>query len=91
MAQEALANAAKHAGATSLLLQVRRLDGKAIELVVQDDGAGFDVTHTEAILGHGLSNMHLRALSVGGRLDVQSEQGKGTTVTATLPILLRII
>lgn len=91
IAQEALANAAKHAGATSLLLQVRRLDGKAIELVVQDDGAGFDVTHTEAILGHGLSNMHLRALSVGGRLDVQSEQGKGTTVTATLPILLRII
>ncbi|GAB4445341.1 MAG: hypothetical protein Kow00120_15330 [Anaerolineae bacterium] len=91
IAQEALANAAKHAGATSLLLQVRRLDGKAIELVVQDDGAGFDVTHTEAILGHGLSNMHLRALSVGGRLDVQSEPGKGTTVTATLPILLRII
>jgi signal transduction histidine kinase len=86
IAQEALANAAKHATATSVLVQVRRLDHKAVVLTVRDDGVGFSTGQTEAVLGHGLSNMQLRALAVGGRLEVHSESGSGTTITATLPI-----
>lgn len=86
IAQEALANAAKHAYATELTVEVRRLDHNAVVLQVHDNGRGFDAVKTDAILGHGLSNMQLRAASVGGRLDIRSEPSRGTTVTATLPI-----
>jgi signal transduction histidine kinase len=87
IAQEALANATKHASATSLSVRVRRLDGRHVALTVKDNGVGFDSEGTEAVIGHGLSNMQLRANAVGGRLHIRSEPGMGTTVTATLPIL----
>ena len=86
IAQEALANAAKHAMATALNVEVRRVDHSAIVLMVEDNGVGFNAVTTEMVVGLGLSNMHLRAAAVGGRLDVLSIPGKGTTVTATLPI-----
>lgn len=86
--QEALANAAKHADATTLSVQVNRLDRGHIMLTVKDDGTGFDETDTEAIIGHGLSNMQLRANAVGGQLHIRSAQDEGTTITAILPVAL---
>jgi len=84
IAQEALANAAKHAEASQLRVSVRR-DNNHISLVVRDDGVGFDQNEVERLLGHGLSNMSLRARTAGGRLLVESAPSAGTTVTAIFP------
>jgi two-component system sensor histidine kinase UhpB len=77
IAQEALTNVVRHAGARRAELAVRR-DGERLELVVSDDGAGFDVEATRP--GAGLTGMHERALLVGGVLEVTAAAGRGTTV-----------
>lgn len=84
IAQEALANAAKHATASELKVIVERLE-HTVRLQVCDDGVGFNPEQIDRLLGHGLSNMALRAQSVGGRLEVLSELMQGTTVQATFP------
>jgi len=83
--QEALANAAKHAAATHLDVVVA-LEGNEIVVGVRDNGRGFDREKTVDRLGHGLSNMELRARAIGGRLKVDSQLGEGTVVTAYLPL-----
>lgn len=83
--QEALANAAKHAAATHLDVVVA-LKGKEIVVGVRDNGRGFAREDTTDRLGHGLSNMELRARAIGGRLKVDSQPGEGTVVTAYLPL-----
>jgi signal transduction histidine kinase len=82
--QEALANAAKHAAATQLDVDVRYEDRK-IMLKIRDNGRGFTQDDTDRRLGHGLSNMALRARSIGGDLSVVSSLGEGTEVVAQLP------
>jgi signal transduction histidine kinase len=86
IAQEAMANAAKHAAATCLDVQVEVQDSVCV-LSVTDNGRGFSIKETVPRLGHGLSNIDLRARSVGGRAEIHSEVGKGTTVRAYLPIV----
>jgi signal transduction histidine kinase len=80
--QEALTNAAKHAGARHVAVAVT---GRAnrIEIRVEDDGCGFDPAgiHT----GFGLTGMRERAMLAGGRLTVESEPGGPTRITAVLP------
>jgi signal transduction histidine kinase len=83
--QEALANAAKHAAATHLQINVDTEDDLLV-LDVEDNGMGFEMAATEQRLGHGLVNMKMRAHAVGGRLEVDSKQGRGTRVVAYLPI-----
>jgi signal transduction histidine kinase len=83
--QEALANAAKHAAATHLSVIVARM-GPEVVIGIRDNGRGFDEDKPQERLGHGLSNMQLRARSVGGRLKVRSRPGEGTLVTAYLPL-----
>ena len=83
--QEALANAAKHAAATHLRINVAT-EGDLLVLDVEDNGMGFEMAATEQRLGHGLVNMKMRAHAVGGRLEVDSKQGRGTHVVAYLPI-----
>jgi len=85
IAQEALANTAKHAYATQVLLSVQ-ITGSDISLQVIDNGQGFDVEKEPSILGHGLSNMTERARQVGGQLEINSSLGEGTTVTVRLPV-----
>ncbi|HYQ68887.1 sensor histidine kinase [Actinophytocola sp.] len=79
--QEALANAAKHAGATEVTVTAE-YEAAALRLVVRDDGRGFDPASVEG--GFGLATMRERVASVGGTLSVTSAPGAGTTVTATL-------
>lgn len=77
IAQEALANVAQHSDATSLTVLLRSAD--AIELVVEDDGVGFD--YDEQSPGHfGLRNMRERAESAGASFVVETELGVGTTI-----------
>lgn len=83
--QEALANVAKHAHASKVTVKLDRLDGWVV-LRVEDDGAGFDSDNIGGIPGHGLSNMAVRAHSLGGNLTVTSAPGHGTHVQAVMPI-----
>jgi signal transduction histidine kinase len=80
---EVLQNAAKHARATRILVEVRRGDD-AIMLAVSDDGAGFDADAPRT--GAGLTNMRDRIESVGGTLAVVSRAGEGTAITARVPV-----
>jgi signal transduction histidine kinase len=82
LAQEALTNVGKHAGATAVEISLARRDDN-LELRVSDDGAGFRPDQGHG--GFGLIGMRERATLVGGRLTVESEPGGGTTVTAILP------
>ena len=86
VAQEALQNAVAHAGATRVILRLELL-GDTVRLEVVDDGRGFDpVTATERRRGMGLFAIRERAALVGGRVEIDSAAGRGTTVAATVPI-----
>ena len=82
---EAMQNAGKYAGAHAKLAVRVNLDQSSHDLVfeVGDDGAGFDGS---AATGHGFVNMRDRLGAIGGRLDVVSAVGKGTTISGTIPI-----
>ena len=83
IAQEALNNAAKHAGPGRLDVHLA-CEGGSLELEVSDDGIGFDPS--TAYPGHlGLHSMRERAVSVGGTLDIVSAPGRGTQVRARVP------
>jgi len=81
-AQEALANAGKHAGPTAVAVSLRYDDSEVV-LRVQDDGAGFDPDRPTG--GYGLSGMRSRVEQVGGTCTVDSRVGAGTVVTAQVP------
>jgi two-component system, NarL family, sensor histidine kinase UhpB len=86
VAQEALTNVGRHAGATVVELQLEEEDGRA-RLRVRDDGSGFDPGAIPRAgsegpgAGLGLGGMAERARLVGGELDVRSAPGGGTSVT----------
>jgi signal transduction histidine kinase len=82
LVQEALHNVAAHSGAKNVMVNVRR-ENSSLILLVEDDGAGFDSSRTR---GMGLLGMEERVKQLGGRMDIQSEPGKGTRVRASLPI-----
>lgn len=83
IAQEALHNVVKHAGAQQVRVEVRRHpDG--VQVRVEDDGHGFDPTAVHA--GHlGLTGMRARAARLDGRFEVTSRPGRGTVVEAVIP------
>ena len=83
VAADALTNVARHARASRAEIRFSRADGSAV-LVVTDDGIGFDPSTRGP--GLGLRNMRERAFVAGGRLEVGSEPGRGTTVRLELPI-----
>jgi two-component system sensor histidine kinase DevS len=85
IAQEALANVAKHAHASRVMLSIRQA-GEEVFLQVIDNGRGFELDKQPELLGHGLSNMEERARHVGGKLEVVSSPGEGTTITVRLPL-----
>jgi signal transduction histidine kinase len=80
---EAMQNAAKHAHATRILVEVRRRNG-GIAMVVSDDGVGFHPGVPGS--GIGLANMRDRVDSLGGTLTVVSRPGEGTEITARIPV-----
>lgn len=84
--QEALTNVRKHAHASHAWVRIRTL-GDLAEVSISDNGRGFDLTLSAAREGHfGLQTMAERAESVGGRVEVLSAPGEGTTVQVRLPL-----
>jgi signal transduction histidine kinase len=81
--QEALQNAIKHADAATIEITLEPR-GHGLKLIVQDDGAGFDVTDKQAKFSIGLSSMKERTHLVNGVLNIRSRPGKGTTVTLSV-------
>ena len=82
--QEALANSAKHAQAKRTDVHLWETQDRVL-LEVSDDGQGFDLGKMSVTLGHGVSNMHVRARKVGGDLEINAAPGEGTTVLAWVP------
>lgn len=79
---EALNNAARHAGAGSRTVSVGG-SGRTIQIIIEDDGVGFDATQVQE--GLGLKGMRERAVVLGGRLVIRSRPGGGTRVELVLP------
>jgi two-component system NarL family sensor kinase len=76
IAQEALTNIARHAGASNVGICLIRLPNR-VELVIEDDGRGFNVSDIPANC-YGLKGMNERVKLLGGTLEVQSSRGAGT-------------
>jgi len=83
LVQEAVNNAARHANARTVEVNVRREDHSVL-FNVRDDGSGFD---TRFVRGLGLLGMEERVRRLGGRLTIESSPGRGTSISAELPVV----
>lgn len=81
--REALSNAFRHSGATSISVLLAA-DDRSLFLAITDNGHGFDVAG--APWGLGLTNMRTRIKRAGGDLDIDSDHGRGTSVEARIPV-----
>jgi signal transduction histidine kinase len=79
--REAVTNATRHGGASSILVELENGDG--LSLRIADDGVGFDPAGSNA--GFGLMSMRDRARALGGELRVVSAPGEGTEIEVVLP------
>ena len=86
LVQEALTNATKHGHAQRAVAEVRE-HGGFVDLLVRDDGRGFDTDAPSS--GFGLLGMRERVGLLGGDLEVRSSPSSGTTITARLPAVHR--
>jgi signal transduction histidine kinase len=87
--QEALTNIGKHAQASTLSVAIQCQNGSAT-FSLEDDGKGFDlsqvVSKSAGERGLGLMTMDERVRLLGGALDIQSQEGKGTRLSFAIPI-----
>jgi PAS domain S-box-containing protein len=83
--RELLMNAVKHARTEQASIRVDHSD-HLLRLVVQDQGCGFDATVSPGSTQFGLFSIKERMQTLGGRLIVSSEPGKGTAITLALPL-----
>lgn len=85
--QEALTNVARHADAEKVLVRLTERE-REVEIVIQDDGRGFDVRqrmeHVSKGHGLGLLGIRERIASLGGRFEIDSQPGKGTRVSVQI-------
>ncbi len=82
--QEGVSNAARHAGATRIAVELTHARGEALHVRVRDDGCGFDATGESG--GYGLRSMRERVELLEGELAVHSATD-GTEIVATLPLV----
>jgi signal transduction histidine kinase len=87
VAQEALTNIGKHAGATRADVRLSRRRNR-VELVIEDNGRGFEVGKARAADGSGLGlfGMRERLGLVNGELEVRSSPDSGTSIRARVPL-----
>ena len=85
IAQEAITNAIRHAQ-PSHVSAILLVDAGQATLLIEDDGVGFRTDQTVAVRGVGLLSMSERCALLGGKLDITSEVGEGTTVRARVPL-----
>ena len=88
--QEALTNAARHAKASRVDMELRIAE-QQMRLTIQDDGEGFDLDEVRARIlrgtSVGIAGMEERVLLAGGRLELTSAPGAGTRLSAVLPLV----
>lgn len=82
LVQEAVNNSARHASARTVEVVVKREDS-TVRFTVRDDGAGFD---TRFVRGLGLLGMEERVRRLGGQIHIDSQLGRGTLISAELPL-----
>jgi signal transduction histidine kinase len=86
LVREALQNAVRHAAANLVVVHLN-FNGTCLEVVVEDDGRGFDPTAEQRANGHyGLIGMRERVERLGGDFHLTSTPGKGTQVRLQIPI-----
>lgn len=84
--QELITNVIKHARATTLTIHLVN-HGDSLNLMVEDDGIGFDPKHiSRRSDGMGISTIDKRVAHLNGSLEIESEPGKGTSVIIDLPL-----
>ncbi|MDR3281022.1 MAG: sensor histidine kinase [Synergistaceae bacterium] len=88
--QEAVTNSVRHGEARNIWIDLKRNDDGGIELTIQDDGHGFDMSESDTAdlraEGHrGLSNMEERMTLIGGQLKIISYRGEGACIRGLLP------
>jgi PAS domain S-box-containing protein len=83
--QEQTNNIIKYASATEVRISVKIIDGNA-ELVIADNGKGFEMSKKEGFTGIGLINMNSRAMAVDGSFDIKSSPGNGCVVIVRFPL-----
>jgi signal transduction histidine kinase len=83
VAQEAVNNALKHARASEIVIGLRKEDGELV-LAVTDDGTGMRSPRKKKTMG--IHMMKYRADVCGGKLEIESRRGRGTTVTCRVPL-----
>lgn len=88
--QEAISNALRHSSAKHIRVILRAINDE-LELIVSDDGNGFDASakfqNTKG--SYGLLSIRERAMICGGRAEIQTGVGTGTRVSARLPLVVR--
>jgi signal transduction histidine kinase len=84
--QEALTNAAKHAEASTVTVEVG-YQGKWLALKISDDGKGMQIASSNGENSMGLQSMNERALAIGGKLELESTVGDGLRVIVRAPVL----
>ena len=88
--QEAITNSVRHAQAQNVWVTIQQCNADELELIIQDDGVGFDVNAVmqrgAGDLSLGVLGMHERAELIGGRLEIQSDQVRGTEIRAIFPL-----
>ncbi|HUG90380.1 MAG TPA: response regulator [Planctomycetaceae bacterium] len=88
--RELLFNVVKHSGSTAARLRMDRPDDAWVQVAVEDDGAGFDVSRAATPGGHeglGLFSIRERLETLGGRMEIDSRQGAGTRIRLFAPLL----
>lgn len=85
VAQEALRNVVRHAGASTVDVSLHADDG-GLTLSVRDNGAGFDGSGKRDRASLGLASMRERVRLQGGWIDIESTPGRGTAVIAWIPL-----
>jgi signal transduction histidine kinase len=85
IAQEAMHNAVRHANPT-LVAVILDWQAPNLTLQIKDDGSGISTDRLEQSEGLGLTNMRQRASEIGGRFEIQTALGRGTTVIVTVPV-----
>jgi signal transduction histidine kinase len=86
VAQEALNNVAKHAGAKTVSLRLTQTQHRQLRLQVRDDGCGMGPAARSRPSSFGVLGMHERLLAVGGHLRIDTQVGAGTLVDAEVPL-----
>jgi signal transduction histidine kinase/ligand-binding sensor domain-containing protein len=83
--KEALHNALKYAQCSTVEISLTSTR-RTIKLSVTDNGKGFDPDNVDSYNGNGLPSMRARAEGIGGKVEVRSRPGEGTTVSVTVPL-----